>query len=250
MSENQSIIEISNLGKTYSSGAGRVTALSALNLDVKKGEILGLLGPNGAGKTTAVKLIMGFIHPSLGEIRFKGELLKPTDARPGIGYLPESFRPNPNLTVIEYLKFQRDLGHKGKSGQPADKLMTLLERVGMDRFKDRRISDLSKGMGQRLGLAQAFSNDPDLLILDEPTSGLDPLGKGEVNDILLSMKAGGKTIFFSSHILSEVEGLCDRIGVIVGGRLTFMGTVEAFFGKWGSRDLDACFKMEAGCKAV
>ncbi|RZB36041.1 MAG: ABC-2 type transport system ATP-binding protein [Desulfobacteraceae bacterium Eth-SRB2] len=240
------ILQINSLSKIYNSKEGKVEALKNLDLQVEEGEILGLLGPNGAGKTTAVKMIMGFLHPSGGEIRLGGELIEPSNPRRQIGYLPESFRPNPNLNVMEYLRFQCRLARPGGPRVRGEE-DRLLERVGMTRFGKRRISKLSKGMGQRVGLAQAFAGDPSILILDEPTSGLDPLGKGDVIHLLLDMKAAGKTIFFCSHFLSEVERLCDRIGILDEGELKFMGTVKTFFEKWRVNDLEQAFRWEVGC---
>ena len=233
-----------NLSKSYKSKEGPVHALAGLDLQVEEGEIFGLLGPNGAGKTTAVKMIMGFMAPTAGDIIFQGEKLAMAEPRPRFGYLPESFKPNPNLTVWEYLRFHSELA--GSSVDPA-KLDEQLRLVGMDRFRQRRVSDLSKGMGQRLGLAQAFAGDPDFLILDEPTSGLDPIGRSEVIDLLLSINKQGKTIFFCSHILSEVERLCDRIGILVEGRLQFVGKVRDFLNKWEVENLDDGFRKEVRC---
>lgn len=240
------ILEVKGLRKVYRGRGDSTEALKALDLSVTPGEILGLLGPNGAGKTTAVKLIMGFIRPSAGEIRFAGRLLAPAQPRVNIGYLPESFRPNPNLTVGEYVRFQCRMAGDGKASDP-EAVKHLLDLVGMKPFARRRISDLSKGMGQRVGLAQAFAGQPDMLILDEPTSGLDPLGKSDVIDLLLEMKAAGKTIFFCSHILSEVRRLCDRIGILLGGELRFLGPVETFLEKWQETSLERAFKQEALC---
>ncbi len=245
--ESAMILQVKALRKVYPGKEGTVEALKGLDLEIEQGEIFGLLGPNGAGKTTAVKMIMGFLHPSAGEVRLDGMPLKPSEPRTRIGYLPESFRPNPNLNVREYLRFQCSLacwnGHVAP--EEVDRLLTL---VGMDRFGKRRISDLSKGMGQRVGLAQAFAGDPAILILDEPTSGLDPLGKSDVMELLLEMKATGKTIFFCSHILSEVERVCDRIGILNEGELRFLGTVSELFEKWGTSDLDRAFKQEVLCE--
>jgi len=240
------ILQINGLSKEYPGKEGPVHALKNLDLNVEKGEIFGLLGPNGAGKTTAVKMIMGFLHPTGGEIRINGKLLKSSEPRNEIGYLPESFRPNPNLNVKEYLSFQCRLAyHNSPTVQGEED--RLLELVGMARFGNRRISKLSKGMGQRVGLAQSFAGNPSILILDEPTSGLDPLGKGDVIHLLLNMKAEGKTIFFCSHILSEVEQLCDRIGILDEGELKFVGTVKALFEKWQLNDLEQAFRREVQC---
>lgn len=244
MNEKDIIIEVKHVGKSYKRKGGTIDALIDLSLQVKRGEIVGILGPNGAGKTTAVKLIMGFLHPTGGEIFSMGKRLKVAEPRPQIGYLPESFQPNRNLTVYEYIKFQCELA-AGRKEQVHDAMIEeLLGMVGMDRFLERRISSLSKGMGQRVGLAQAFANDPDFLILDEPTSGLDPIGRSEVIEFLLEMKKMGKTILFCSHILSEVERICDRIGILVEGRLRFLGTVHEFLEKWNTTDIEEGFKLE------
>jgi ABC-2 type transport system ATP-binding protein len=166
------------------------------------------------------------------------------EPRPQFGYLPESFKPNPNLTVEEYLRFHNELAGSAIDPEMLDEQLRL---VGMNRFKQRRVSDLSKGMGQRLGLAQAFAGSPDFLILDEPTSGLDPIGRSEVIDLLLSINKQGKSIFFCSHILSEVERLCDRIGILVEGKLQFVGQVKEFLNKWEAENLDDGFRKEVKC---
>ena len=240
------ILSARNLSKIYQSREGEVNALTGFDLSIKPGEIFGLLGPNGAGKTTAVKMIMGFLHPTSGSIVFKDRTMSTTEPRVGIGYLPESFRPNPNVSVGEYIGLQCRL-----AGLPqADihpEVNRLLHLVGMHKVVERKISNLSKGMGQRVGLAQAFAGAPALLILDEPTSGLDPLGRREVIDLLLAMKTQGKTIFFCSHILSEVERLCDRIGILVDGNLRFVGAAEEFLKKWRATDLEEAFIQEAQC---
>ncbi|MBN2809085.1 MAG: ABC transporter ATP-binding protein [Deltaproteobacteria bacterium] len=247
----ETILWLRNLSKTYRSREGEVEALSNLCLKIAQGEIIGILGPNGAGKTTAVKLIMGFIKASRGEIFFKEKELQPAQARPLFGYLPESFRPNPNLSVGEYIRMQNNLAGPATTGtrrvESATQITTLLHQVGMAPFAGRRISRLSKGMGQRVGLAQALAGSPELMILDEPTSGLDPIGKSEVIDLLLTLKKEGKTILFCSHILAEVERLCDRIGIIVGGRLRFLGKVDDFLALHQAHDLDQAFKKEVKC---
>lgn len=240
------ILSTSNLSKTYQSREGEVHALTGFNLAIKPGEIFGLLGPNGAGKTTAVKMVMGFLHPTEGDIFFQGKLLKVIEPRIGIGYLPESFHPNPNLSVEEYVSLQCRLAGIAKPDTKTE-VHRLLHLVGMESVSNRKIINLSKGMGQRVGLAQAFAGSPSLLILDEPTSGLDPLGRREVIDLLLAMKEQGKTIFFSSHILSEVEKLCDRIGILVGGKLRFVGTAKEFITKWKVNELEQAFILEAQC---
>ncbi|SDU49344.1 ABC transporter ATP-binding protein [Desulfobacula phenolica] len=244
MSHTSPAVELCHLGKTYrSKEKNRVPALKDLCFSVAPGEIVGLLGPNGAGKTTTVKMLMGFVMPDTGDIFFHGKAQKFAEPRKNTGYLPESFKPNPHLTVEEYLLF-----HCGLAGIPAKRAKkdtrTLLCHVGMDTFAHRKIHDLSKGMGQRVGLAQAFVGDPDLLILDEPTSGLDPVGRSEVIDFLITQKQAGKTIFFCSHILSEVERVCDRIGILVQGELKLMDTREALLEQTHSQNLDEVFKKE------
>ena len=240
------MLELTGLCKSYLSREGETQALAGLDLLVRPGEIVGVLGPNGAGKTTAVKMIMGFLAPSAGTIRYQEQLLRPAEPRPFIGYLPENFRPNPNLTVAEYVCLQAKLAGRDRSSAQTES-GELLRQVAMADVPDRLIANLSKGMGQRVGLAQALAGDPTLLVLDEPTSGLDPIGKSMVIDLLLSKKEEGKTILFCSHILSEVRRLCDRIGVLVGGRLGFFGTVEEFLGKWSTDDLEQAFRQEVLC---
>jgi ABC-2 type transport system ATP-binding protein len=246
-SQNTPLLTITDLSKSYRSREGTVKALSGLNLKVRRGEILGLLGPNGAGKTTAVKMIMGFLRPSDGMITHEAVPLTHAAPRPFIGYLPENFSPNPRLTVSEYVRLQCMLGD-GRKKVCRRETENLLAQVEMSHVPNRLISNLSKGMGQRVGLAQAMAGDPDLLILDEPTSGLDPLGKSMVIDLLLEKKRQGTTIFFCSHILSEVQQLCDRIGILVGGKLRFLGTVQAFQDKWQTDLLETAFKKEATCE--
>jgi len=236
-------LEIRQLGKTYPGRGKGFCALEGMDLQVNAAEIIGILGPNGAGKTTAVKLIMGLIRPTEGDIFFHGNPLGPGRVRRGIGYLPENFCPNPHVTVLEYVTLHCRLAGAGRDA--ADRASELLAAMGMGDFLNRRIADLSKGMGQRVGLAQAFAGDPGFLVLDEPTSGLDPIGKSDVIEFLLEMKARGKTILFCSHILSEVARLCDRIGIMVRGRLNFVGTPAEFLEKWEVEDLEQAFKREA-----
>ena len=251
MNQTNPILSINCLSKTYRSPDGDVEALTELSLDLERGEIIGILGPNGAGKTTAVKLIMGFIKASQGRVIFNNEELKAAEPRPGFGYLPESFRPNPNLTVGEYVEMQYNLARsatiKSNRSETAGKVTSLLNQVGMAAFAKRKIAKLSKGMGQRVGIAQAIAGNPELMILDEPTSGLDPIGKSEVIDLLLTLKSEGKTILFCSHILAEVERLCDRIGIIVDGNLRFLGKVDDFLVQHQAQDLDEGFKKEVKC---
>jgi ABC-2 type transport system ATP-binding protein len=212
-------IETTALTKRF----GDVLAVDALDLTVERGEVYGFLGPNGAGKSTTINLLLGFTDPSDGG----GEVLghdAVTESRPlrqRIGVLPESFTVYDRLTAREHVTYAGQLSDADPDPE------VLLDRVGLDRDAwDRRASGFSTGMGQRLALACALVGDPDLLILDEPSSGLDPGGMAEMRDLITAEAESGTTVFFSSHILSEVEAVCDRIGIIVDGSLAAEGTVD------------------------
>ena len=196
-----------------------------LSLEVMNGEVFGFLGPNGAGKTTTFKLLVGLLHPTRGKILLWGENHYRIELKSKIGFLPESPYFYNYLKAKEYLHLCGQLfGINFMECQK--KIDTLLERVGLITHKNSLIKTFSKGMLQRLGLAQALINDPELLIFDEPMSGLDPLGRKEVRDIMLELKAQGKTIIFSTHILSDVETVCDRVGIIIKGKLKDCGPIE------------------------
>jgi ABC-2 type transport system ATP-binding protein len=203
----------------------KIAALTELSLEVKRGEVFGFLGPNGAGKTTTFKLLVGLLHPTRGKIFLWGEDHYKIELKSKIGFLPESPYFYNYLKAKEYLHLCGQLfGINAKERH--NKIDTLLERMGLKDHKNALIKTYSKGMLQRLGLAQALIHDPELLILDEPMSGLDPLGRKEVRDIMLELKAQGKTIIFSTHILSDVETVCDRVGIIIKGKLSDCGPVE------------------------
>lgn len=212
-------LEIKHLGKTYKGKKGKVvTALSGLDLIIPKGEIFGFLGPNGAGKSTTIKSIMGLIRPSTGEALIAGiDSADPTSRR-NIGYLPENPSFFDFLTAREYLNFIANSFQMTLDAVP-QQVNLVLERLELSDAADRPIRGYSKGMVQRLGLAQALLHDPELFILDEPMSGLDPLGRALVKDIIKELKSKGKTVFFSTHITADVEAVCDRVGVIVQGEL-------------------------------
>ncbi len=210
-------IQLENLTKHY----GNIVGIQNLSLEVAEGEVFGLLGPNGAGKTTTIRLILDFIRPTSGSVSVFG--LSPRSEgiaiRRRVGYLPGDFITYNNLTgaaVTEYFTKLR--------GQNPSKLEMLCERFDLD--PTRKIAELSKGNKQKIGLVQAFMNDPDLLILDEPTSGLDPLLQHEFQDMLREEKAQGKTVFLSSHVMSEVEATCDRVCIIREGELVTLDTVS------------------------
>lgn len=193
-------------------------ALEHLDLQVSPGEILGYIGHNGAGKTTTFKLILGLIRPTSGEAWILGESIKRADTRRRIGFLPEQPYFHEHLTATQFLDFYAQLFDIGRL-QRRRRVGELLERVGLAHVGSIALRNFSKGMLQRIGLAQALINNPDLIILDEPMSGLDPLGRKEVRNIILELKEQGKTIIFSSHILADVEMICDRVAVLVQGRL-------------------------------
>ncbi|MEZ4407681.1 MAG: ABC transporter ATP-binding protein [Polyangiales bacterium] len=202
-----------------------VEAVRGVTFEVKRGEIFGFLGPNGAGKTTTIKTLLGLIFPSKGEVRLFGEPVTSPSARRRVGFLPE----NPYL--YQYLSPREVLDLCGRlSGIPADERASsaeqLLRRVGIGSVMDRPLRRFSKGMLQRAGLAQALMGDPELLILDEPMTGLDPIGRKEVRDLILEERERGRTVMFSSHILSDVEMLCDRVAIVNRGELTACGSLD------------------------
>jgi len=222
-------IEIENLGVQFTERGRKVEALRGLNLQVAEGTVFGFLGPNGAGKTTTMHVLLGFIEFQAGTARVYGEDVRRAIARRRIGYLPERAESYPFLTGRELLRMAGNLF--GLRGAPLKtRIGELLERVNLTEAADRRIATYSRGMLQRLGLAQALVNDPDLVILDEPTGGLDPLGRMEIREIIAELRGRGKTVFFSSHELSEVELVCDRVAILVGGRVVGEGAAAKLVG--------------------
>jgi ABC-2 type transport system ATP-binding protein len=221
------ILRAEGLTKTFDVGFRRrkVTAVEALDLEVNEGEIFGFVGPNGAGKTTTIKMLMGLIYPTRGRAFLFDDPIPSRRARARLGYLPENPAYYEFLTGREALRFFARLAQV-----PAElrdrRCDELLEQVGLAPAADRQIRKYSKGMQQRLGLAQALVGDPALVVLDEPMSGLDPVGRKEVRDVILDLRRRGKTVFFSTHILPDVEMLCDRVGVILHGRLRDVGRID------------------------
>ncbi len=222
------VVEIDQLTKDFYVGFWKkrpVRALDNLCLQVQKGEIFGFLGPNGAGKSTTLKILMHLLHPTSGEARI---LDRPTDSvamHHSIGYLPENPYFYDYLTPEELLTY---MGRLFGFRQPAlsRKVDALLESVGLAEARKLQLRKFSKGMVQRIGIAQAIINDPEVVFLDEPMSGLDPLGRMEVRRIITSLKARGVTVFFSSHILPDVEAICDRVAILSGGKLQEVGVLE------------------------
>lgn len=220
-------IEFQNVTKVYRRvfREEQVTALSCVSFAAGAGEVCAFLGPNGAGKTTAISLLMGFHFADSGEIRVLGCAAGDVDAKEKIGFLPENFAFYKYLTAPKLLQLHLALAGN-QSAEAAARIPELLAKVRLNGYEEMKIGKYSRGMVQRLGLAQAFLGDPQLLILDEPTSGLDPAGRKEILELLLALKAQGKTVFLSSHILPEVEQICDRIVIIDRGRLLREGRLQ------------------------
>jgi ABC-2 type transport system ATP-binding protein len=225
-------IQANQLTKHYA----KVRALENLNLEVREGECFGLLGPNGAGKTTLVKILVHLIRPTSGTALVLHHPVTDERIRQQIGYLPEKVKILPFLTGSEFLDYQGRL-YGMTSGQRKSSAETCLKGVGMYDDRDRKIGEYSKGMVQRLGLAQALLNNPRLLLLDEPAAGLDPISNKEMRDILLQLKESGVTIFINSHLLSEVEMICDRVAILNRGKLVGSGTKEELTARTTSVEL-------------
>jgi ABC-2 type transport system ATP-binding protein len=220
-------IETEKLGKEHRIGfwRKRVCALSQLDLTVHEGEVFGYLGPNGAGKTTTLKLLMGLLRPTSGEARILGR--PPGDVRiqQQVGFLPEQPNFYEYLTGRELLNFYGQLLGLDRPTR-RERVERLASQLRIESALDLQLRTVSKGMLQRVGLAQALLNDPRVVLLDEPMSGLDPIGRREVRDLLLRLKSEGRTVFFSSHIIPDVEVVCDRVGILVGGRLVAEGPLD------------------------
>lgn len=223
------VVEIENLTKDYEVGFWRkrkVRALDGLSLRVESGEIFGFLGANGAGKTTTMKLLMRLIYPTAGSARILGEDIGNVEMHARIGYLTENPYFYDYLTAREFLHYCAELFGYGPSERKR-RTEELLRRVNLEEKSwDKQLRKFSKGMLQRVGIAQAIINDPEIVFLDEPMSGLDPIGRREVRDLIASLRAEGTTVFLCSHILSDIEVLCDRVGILKRGRLAEQGRLE------------------------
>ena len=221
------IVEARNLAKTYRDfwGRSKKVALKPLDLEIRRGEIFGLLGPNGSGKTTTMKLLLGLIFPTSGEAFVFGKEATDVSKNERIGYLPEE------SYLYKFLDAEETLDFYGRLfDMPPDerkrRAAALIKRVGLERDRKRQLREYSKGMTRRIGVAQALINDPELVILDEPTSGLDPIGTREMKDLIIELRENGKTVIMSSHLLADVEDVCDRIAVLHQGELKELGRVD------------------------
>jgi ABC-2 type transport system ATP-binding protein len=232
--EKLPVIETTNLGKLYRTGFWmnrKIESLKNCNLTVYRGETFGLLGQNGAGKTTLLKTLLGIVRPTSGAGILLGQPIGDRSIKEKIGYLPENPYFYDYLTGWEFLEFVAGLFEISKSIQK-QRISDLLDLVGLSKSTAirKQLRQYSKGMLQRVGMAQALINDPELVFLDEPMSGLDPMGRYQIREIIVSLKEQGKTIFFNSHVLSDVEKICDRIAILVEGELICIGTLDEILG--------------------
>ncbi len=252
--EEELVIETENLTKEFKPNSlirrRTAKALDNLNLKVKKGEIFGYLGPNGAGKTTTFKLLLGLIFPSAGAAWVMGKPIREVKFKRGVGFLPEQPYFYDYLTGAEFLDFYARLFRFGGKARKR-KVRSLLEAVGLEEAAPLQLRKFSRGMLQRIGMAQALINDPELIILDEPLSGLDPVGRKKIRDIIFRLKDEGRTVVFSSHILSDVEAICDRVGILMQGRLQRVERLDEFLDhEVESVEMTVSGLDEAGKKAI
>jgi len=227
-SATSSVVEIRGLEKTFRDfwGRPRVQALKGIDLEIGSGEVFGLLGPNGSGKSTTVKILLGLLRPTGGTASVLGGSPRSVKLKARLGYLPEESHFYPHLTGEELLRFFARVFSipEARARTRTDELLRL---VGLESARRRTVGEYSKGMLRRIGIAQALVNDPELLILDEPTSGMDPIGNRDVKELLRDLKRRGKTVILSSHLLADVEDVCDRVGILHQGSLTAVGTLES-----------------------
>ena len=227
MEHKEIVIETISLTKKYKDfwGRDKVKAVDDLNIQVHKGQVFGLLGPNGSGKTTTIKMLLGLLYPTQGRARIFGMDPMNVNVKSRIGYLPEETRLYQFLNSWETLDFYGRIFNLNRA-ERSRRAEALVDMVGLGTAATRPVGQYSKGMARRIGLAQSLINDPDLLILDEPTSGLDPLGTRQIKDLLLELKKRGKTIVLCSHLLADVEDVCDQVAIMYGGKLLCAGQIE------------------------
>jgi ABC-2 type transport system ATP-binding protein len=225
------VVRIQEIVKDFRPGFGirKKRVLHGISFDVREGEIFGFVGPNGAGKTTTLKVLMGLIKATSGRASILGHDISETEFRRHVGFLPENPYFYDHLSAREILEFYARLCGVRRAGR-RQRIETLLEWVGLTHAADARIRTYSKGMQQRVGIAQALVHDPQVVFLDEPMSGLDPIGRVEIRDLILRLRAEGKTVFMNTHILSDVEMICDRVAIIVEGRIRYEGAIADFLG--------------------
>ena len=230
VSQNQNVISLECVSKVY---GGNTHALRDVSLKVGAGEIFGLLGPNGAGKSTLVKVLLTVVKPSVARGEMLGQPIGDKKTLARVGYLPEQHRLAPYLTARQAVEFVAALSGVDRATRKK-RAAELLDRVGLSKWMDRRVNVFSKGMRQRAGLAAALVNDPQIIFLDEPTDGVDPVGRVEIRDLLIQMRREGRTVFLNSHLLGEAEQVCDRVAILVQGRVVKQGSM-ADLQKEGSR---------------
>ena len=227
MAEIEPVVRAVGLNKVFRDFWGRpkARAVNDIDFEIRPGEVVGLLGPNGSGKSTTVKMLLGLLYPTGGRLSVFGRSPRAVETKREIGYLPEESYLYKYLTAEETLDFFGSLFNLSAADRKK-RIDQLLEMVGMAHARRRRVGEFSKGMARRIGLAQAMINDPSFLILDEPTSGLDPLGCREVKDLILALKKRGKTVLVTSHLLSDVEDICDRVIILYGGKIRAQGNLS------------------------
>lgn len=234
-------VETRSLRKVY----GRFVSVADLSIDVRHGEVFGFLGPNGAGKTTSIKMLMGLVRPTSGSARLLGKPLGDRSAKRRIGFLPELFRFHDWLSGVEFLDLHGKL-YGMSTSERRRRIPEVLELVGLAGRGDQPLRSYSKGMQQRAGFAQALLNDPQIVFLDEPTSALDPVGRRDVRDIIRQLRNEGRTVFLNSHLLSEVESVCDRVAIINHGQVAAVGPMHELL----RRDLTVEFRLGSWSEAV